>query len=152
MMDLGRTHARRRLDKQLDQFRRLANEPRPHRGWIRAIRDALGMSSTELAHRMRVSQSRIPEIERAEVSGALRLETLERAAEALGCQVTYALVPRTSLEHTVQQQALRKAAAQLAAVGVAHNMQIEDQAITGIEFTEQIVDLATELVDKRGLW
>jgi predicted DNA-binding mobile mystery protein A len=101
---------------------------------------------------MRVSQSRIPEIEQAEVSGALRLDTLERAAEALGCRVTYALVPRTSLEHAVQQQALRKAAAQLAAVGVAHNMLIEDQAVTGTDFTEQILDLAAELVDKRGLW
>jgi predicted DNA-binding mobile mystery protein A len=60
------------------------------------------MTMAQLARRLDVSQPRIVAIERAEVSGAISLATLERAAEALGCSLVYALVPRASLEKTVE--------------------------------------------------
>jgi predicted DNA-binding mobile mystery protein A len=78
---------------------------RPPEGWLRSIREALGMTMAQLARRLDVSQPRIVAIERAEVSGAISLATLERAAEALGCSLVYALVPRASLEKTVEERA-----------------------------------------------
>lgn len=145
----GSAVARRHLDRRLAMFRG-ADVARPPRGWIRAVRDALGMSSTELAAQMGVSQSRIPAIERAEVSGSIRLGTLERAASALDCRLVYVLVPNRPLEDSVQAQARRKATRHLAEV--AHNMRLEDQAVTDADLAAQIDELASRLVDRRGLW
>lgn len=144
------TQARLRLDDRLSPYRGLAAEPRPHRGWIRAIRDALGMSSAELAHRMGVSQQAIPDLERSEQRETIKLETLERAARALDCDVVYLLVPRVSLEDAVRVQARRKAAQHLGRV--AHHSRLEDQAVDYLGRTSQLDDLAARFVDRRGLW
>jgi predicted DNA-binding mobile mystery protein A len=146
----NRDHARRRLDAQLQRLQPVAAEPRPPRGWIRAIREALGMSTTELAARMGISQSRIPELERGEVAGSLKLGTLERAAEALDCDLVYVLVPRTTLEASVHAQAQRQATARLA--GIRHTMRLEDQEVGHDDAKDLVDDLASELVDHRGLW
>ena len=99
---------------------------------------------------MGVSQSRIPEIERGETSGALRLSTLERAANALDCDLVYALVPRASLDDVVRQQARRTAEARLNAI--RHSMRLEDQAVADADTVELIDELADDLIDRRGLW
>src|ERR1700722_17273494 len=101
--------ARRYFEARIDRLRLAADEPQPHQGRIRPIRDALGMSSTELASRMTVGQSTISGLERSEVRGTIKLETLRRAAGALDCDVLYYLVPRTTLEDTVQRRARSKA-------------------------------------------
>lgn len=145
----GSAVARRHLDRRLAPLRG-TDVVRPPRGWIRALRDALGMSSTELAARIGVSQSRVPAIEQSEVAGSIRLDTLERAARALDCRLVYALIPNNPLEDTVRAQARRKATRHLAEV--AHNMRLEDQAVTDTDLAEQIDELAARLVDRRGLW
>jgi predicted DNA-binding mobile mystery protein A len=105
------------------------------------------MSTTEMARRMGVTQPRVLAIERAEIEGTIQFDTLRRAAEALECDLVYFLVPRTTLAESVRAQARRKAAAMLGPV--AHNMRIEDQAV---DPSEQVEDLAGELIDRRGLW
>lgn len=149
-MALDRMQARRHLDRRFDRLRPLADEPRPHRGWIRAIRDALGMSSTELAARMGVSQSTIAQLERNEVRETIKVETLRRAADALDCDLIYALLPRRSLNDLVTSQARRKAAAALGPV--AHHMRLEDQVVSEEDAAAQVDDLVARLVDRRGLW
>lgn len=142
--------ARRHLDERLLPMRPLVGLARPHRGWIRALRDALGMSSTELATRMGTSQSVIPTIERNEVRGAIKLDTLERAADALGCDLVYALVPRTSLGEAVWSRAHERAAEHLE--GVAHHMRLEDQAVSTADAGSQLDELTAWFIDRRGLW
>ena len=146
----SRAQARSRLDTRLAPYRRLADEPRPHRGWIRAIRDALGMSSTELASRMGVSQQSVPALERSEQRETIKLESLQRAAHALGCDLVYVLVPRGSLDDTVRAQARRKAAQHLGRV--EHHSRLEDQAVDYLGSVSQLDDLAARFVDRRGLW
>jgi DNA-binding Xre family transcriptional regulator len=85
-----RRTARRRLDQRLVG---LDLGQRPPRGWVRAIREALGMTTAELGQRMGLTQSRVSQIERSEELGSIRLDTLERAAQALNCQVRYVFVP-----------------------------------------------------------
>ena len=142
--------ARRHLDARLGRLRPLINEPRPHRGWIRAIRDALGMSTTELAARMRVVQSTVVEIESSETRATIKLDTLRRAADALECELVYALIPRSTLGESVRTQARRKAAQHLA--GVAHHMRLEDQAVDDDDGAAQLDDLRSRFGDRRGLW
>ena len=146
----NRTQSRRYLDLELDRLRPLADIPRPHKGWIRAIRDALGMSSTDLAARLGVSQQRASELERGELHETIKLETLRRAADALDCDLVYALVPRTSLEESVARQARSKASAHLDPI--AHHSRLEDQAVSDDDTASQLDDLAARFIDRRGLW
>ena len=102
--------ARRSLDARFraDSLRDFGE--RPEGGWIREIRDALGMSSGELAARMGIAQPTLSELERSECSDGARLASLRRAAEALDCILVYAFVPRSSLEKTMYTQAMALAA------------------------------------------
>src|ERR1700685_1484374 len=77
----------------------------PVRGWIKAIREALGMSSVQLAKRLGMKQPSLTEIEQSELQGTLQLTTLRRVAAAMDCTLVYALVPNKSLETTVREQA-----------------------------------------------
>jgi len=149
-MASNRALARRQLSARFQRLRPLADTPRPHKGWIRAIRDALGMSSTELADRIGVNQSTAISLERSEQRDTIRLETLRRAADALDCDLVYFLLPRTSLDEAVWRQALRKAARHLGPV--AHHSRLEDQAVTGDDATAQLDELAAHFADRRGLW
>lgn len=142
--------ARSQLDDRLKDFPAPNDLPRPYRGWIRAIRDALGMSSRELAYRMGVRQQTISDIERSEQHDTIQLKTLERAANAMDCQLVYALVPNTSLEEAVNTQARRKAIQHLESV--AHHSRLEDQVVWDSELATQIDELAAHLASRRGLW
>ena len=108
------------------------------------------MSSRELAERMGVRQQTIADLERSEQRGVIKLETLERTANALDCDLVYFLRPRRSLNELVASQARRKAALHLQRV--AHNSRLEDQAVTDEDTEAQLDDLAMLFVDRRGLW
>ncbi len=142
--------ARHRLDDRLKALPSPGSLTRPHKGWIRAIRDALGMTTGELASRMGVRQQTISDIERSEQHDAIQLNTLERAAQAMNCRLVYALVPETTLEETMMNQARRRAAQHLAAV--SQHSRLEDQAVSSQELTDQIEELAVRLAGRRGLW
>jgi Fic-DOC domain mobile mystery protein B len=83
------------------------------------------MTTAELGQRMGLTQSRVSQIERSEELGSIRLDTLERAAQALNCQVRYVFVPNEPLEQMVQRQARLRAQAEVDAV--THTMALEDQ-------------------------
>jgi predicted DNA-binding mobile mystery protein A len=142
--------ARRRLDERFRRLKPLADEPRPHKGWIRAIRDALGMTSTELAARLNVSQQNVSQMEHNEVQDTITLDTLRRAASALDCDLVYVLEPRTSLDEVVREQAHKKAARHLAPL--AHHSRLEDQALSDDDEAAQLEEFASRFVDRKGLW
>lgn len=146
-MSSARRTARRRLDQRLVG---LDLGQRPPRGWIRAIREALGMTTGELARRMGLTQSRVSQLERSEEHGSIRLDTLERAARALNCQVRYVFVPNEPLEDMVKRQARLRAQAEVDAV--THTMALEDQAPEPTVIDAQVEELAEQLVDGRHLW
>jgi predicted DNA-binding mobile mystery protein A len=118
--------ARRNLDRRLAPLRA---EPliAPPSGWIKAIREALGMTAAQLARRMGVVQSRVSTLEKAERTGTPSLKSLRHAAEALDCVLVYAIVPRTSLDQIVHDQAAKKAEVELARHH--HTMRLENQAM-----------------------
>ncbi|MFM8648094.1 MAG: helix-turn-helix domain-containing protein, partial [Methylocystis sp.] len=81
--------ARKNLDRRLTALRA---EPliTPPSGWIKAIRESLGMTAEQLARRMGVVQSRVSTLEKAECSGTPSLKSLRQAAEAMNCTLVYA--------------------------------------------------------------
>jgi len=119
--------ASEQLDKRLSKLRPLADAARPERGWIRAIREALGMTTGQLATRMNVRQPRIVELEKAESKGRVTMQSLERAADALGCRVVYALVPLKPLTTALEDRALQVAERQLSSV--EQTMRLEGQGV-----------------------
>lgn len=141
--------ARSRLDTKL-QDSSLKDLPRPHRGWVRAIRESLGMTAADLGRRIGVSQQSVVDLEKNELRATVRLETLERAAAAMDCELVYAIVPRTSLAEIVEARALEKA--HQLVLEVSHHSRLEDQAVSEEDFRTQVNELAAELTDQRGLW
>jgi predicted DNA-binding mobile mystery protein A len=126
----------RHLDKRFATLRPLIRNPRPPKGWLRAVRDALGMTTAQLARRIGVTQPRIIELEKAEISGTVTFHSLQRAAEALGCQVIYALVPNRPLAEVVRARAELIAEKQL--VSVRHTMSLEDQTVQDKEANKEL--------------
>jgi|SRR5579871_146843 len=148
-----RSRARKVLDDRLVQAVSPRAETRykpPPKGWIRAIRDALGMSSEQLARRVSLRSQSIDDWEKTEANGSIQLATLRRAADALDCTLVYALIPKTSLEATVQSRARRIAMRELRRV--AHTMKLEDQATDDIDQKEQIAEYIRDHVKERDLW
>ena len=142
--------ARRQLDRRSIPLRGLSAWLTPHQGWIRATRDALGMSGSELAERMGVRQQSVHNLEVSERRKTIQLDTLARVADAMDCDLVYALVPRTSLEESVRSRARRKAAEHFGPI--AHHSRLEDQAVGDEEAETLLDDLAERFIDRRGLW
>src|SRR5580700_12271517 len=117
----------RHLDKRFTALRPLIKSARPPKGWLRAVRDALGMTTAQLGRRLGVSQPRIVELEQSEVSGSVTLNTLQRAAEALGCRLVYTLIPERPLTETVRERAELITERQLKAV--EQTMRLENQSV-----------------------
>ncbi len=131
------------LDKRFATLRPLTKSARPPKGWLRAIRDALGMTTAQYARRLGVSQPRIVELEQSEANGNVTLNTLQRAAEALGCRLVYALVSERPLADTVRERAETVASRQLADIG--QTMRLEDQAVTSKQANK---DLLRQRIDE----
>jgi len=108
------------------------------------------MSSAELAARMGIIQQTVPDLERSELHDTIKLETLQRAADALDCDLAYVLLPRTSLEEAVKTQARRKASRHLSPV--AHHSRLEDQSVSDDAAEAELDEFAAQFIDRRGLW
>lgn len=103
------------------------------------------MTTRQLAARMEISHVAVVEMEKREASKTITLETLERAANSLNCDLIYALIPRSdSLQTMLNQQAIQSAT--LLSKSTTHTMGLEDQAVTPEETKEQIEELAQDLI------
>lgn len=140
--------ARRALDARFASLGSTDNWTPPNAGWVRAIREALGMSAAALASRMRISEPAVFSLERTEQHGTIRLDTLRRAAEAMNCTLAYVLIPNQPLEQAVHEQAGRIVDAHLQRVD--QTMILEDQGVTvSSEAREALIE---QVIGRRGLW
>ena len=140
--------SRRLLDSHFDEWQQLRGLARPPHGWIRAIREALGMSAAVLAARLGITAGAVTRLEQSEAADRIQLDTLGRAADALGCDLVYLLVPRRPLDVVVRDRARELARRQTAAV--EQTMRLEDQA-TGMA-SEMEERFAEQLLERGGLW
>jgi predicted DNA-binding mobile mystery protein A len=110
------------------------------------------MTSSQLAERLGVVQSRVPALEQAEARKTVTLASLEKAAHAMDCRLVYALVPRKPLEELVEDRARLKAKKRLAST--SHSMALEAQSVAEADEQEQLKRLTRQLLEKAGsdLW
>ena len=135
---------REQLETTLQRLAPLRSVSQPQKGWIRAIRDALGMTAKQLAGRLGVAQQAVARIEKDELAGAVTIKTMRRVAESLDCVFVCGFVPRSSLESTIRNQADRVAAKRLQLA--AHTMTLEDQSLTKAENQKVLSEMVDELV------
>ena len=145
----GAARSRAQLDQRFEDMGTSARFDAPVRGWIKAVRDALGMTTAQLAARMGGRQPSVMSLEQSEARGTIEMATLRRAAEALDCTVVYALVPKKSLEATVRDRARRYARQRLGPV--EHSMLLEDQAVAGVDVEDRIDEIVRE-TNPRLFW
>ena len=143
---------REQLQITLARFQSLLNISIPPKGWIRAVRNALGMSGRQLAKRMGVTKQRASFIEKHEIDGTATLKTMRKTAEALDCVFVYGLVSRKSLEETVRNQAKQVAVERLTLA--SHTMSLEDQALGKKENKGILSNMIEEIMDElpSNLW
>ena len=141
--------SRRSLDARFREMRPAGRFKPPVRGWIKAIREALGMSSAQLAKRLGVKQPTVVAVEQSELKGTIQLATLRRAAAALNCTLVYALVPNESLDTIVHDRARKIARQHLQSV--EHSMLLENQTVPAKDFEARAEALARDL-SPRALW
>lgn len=136
----------KQLDRALEPYRAARKEVRPSKGWIRAIRQALGISSGDLARRLGTSRQLPLQLEKGEAEDRITLKSLRAAANALDCDLVYALVPRAdSMQELIENRA--RAEAKNRVLGVEHSMALENQAVGRID---EAVEAETQrLVRKR---
>lgn len=139
------------LDNRLKAVKTSAVSPAPA-SWVKAIRQALGMTTRQFAERLGVSQPRVVALEKAEQNRTITLDSLEKAAQALDCDLVYILVPRKPLEQIIQDQAL-KAAFRLTAP-TRHTMALEAQSNIPDDEREQIRQLSRDMIARgdKAIW
>jgi len=142
---------RRQLDERFNLIREAPLQS-PRGGWIKTIREALGMTATQLAKRLGISLAGLSKIEASERKGTITLSTLKKAADVLGCRVVVSLVPLEPLEETVKKRA-REVANRISQRSQLH-MQLEDQGLSGRFQAAQAEDSYEELMSKLAekLW
>ena len=110
------------------------------------------MSATALGRRLNMTGNGVRKLEAAEAQQVITLASLRKLADALDCELQYALVPRKPLVEQLQDRAMTLALSQLRAV--SHSMTLENQAVKGQSSLDQRELLAQELLDgpRRALW
>ena len=151
MLSVKRRQARRALDKHLDAYRSLLGTSPPTKGWLRSIRDAIGMTAQQYASRRGVASQSMEDLEKSEAAGTITINSLRRAAEALDCQLVYAILPATGgLEQMVASRAREIALSALKRIN--QTMLLEDQALPPESLEAQIADYIESHVRDGDLW
>ncbi len=98
-----RRRARRELDEDLRVFRG-KKVRRSKWGWLRGVRQALGMQVSEVARRLKMGTSEIYRLEMSEARETITLKKLRATAAAMHCEVVYAVVPvKGTLEELAEE-------------------------------------------------
>ena len=115
----------------------------PPEGWLRTVRNALGMSGAQLAKKLGVTRARIAQAEQAELHGGVTLKSMQATAGAMGCRFVYAIVPPGPIEDIIVAQARKKA---MAIVGTASkHMALESQTLPNDKIAQEAERLTQEI-------
>jgi predicted DNA-binding mobile mystery protein A len=136
----------KQLSSSLAAFEEAKNIARPQRGWLRAVREALGLTLGQVGQAAHTAHQRIVNFEKAEENDRITLRSLRRVAEAMGCELVYAIVPKSGTIQELAEHPVRSAATKRV-LAVEHTMALEDQA-TGN--TKQLIDEETKRILKKS--
>ncbi|HEX8838593.1 MAG TPA: hypothetical protein VF748_16750 [Candidatus Acidoferrum sp.] len=99
------------LSKAVAPFRGAKSVKRPYRGWLRTVREALGMSLEHVGVALKLNRQSVRDFEGAEAEEKITLSSLARVAEAMGCDLVYAIVPKSGTFAKLAEQVTRQKSA-----------------------------------------
>lgn len=142
----------KQVQESLNSFSALTKKTVPSKGWIRTLREVLGMSSAALANRVGCSRPNIVRFEQREHKKTITLKALEKVAQAMNCKLVYCLVPLEPLEQQLQNRARFVAQKQIRLIN--HSMKLEQQALNSKQLQQQEDELVQELLqgNLKKLW
>jgi predicted DNA-binding mobile mystery protein A len=138
----------KQISKRLEEMRQLMTYTSGILSWSKYVREGLGMSLSQLAARMNVSQSTMSETENREIEGRITINKLREIADSLNCDLVYGFVPREKLEDIIYKQA-KKVAEETMELASNH-MELEDQTV--LTSDERLNDIIEDKINSKYLW
>ncbi len=139
----------RQISRRLEEVRPLANATRGISSWIEYVRSGLGMSLSQLATRVGVSQPALSASIKHEKEGRITINKLKEIADAMDCDLVYEFLPRKKIEEIIYDQAVKKTSKLMDETET--HMALEDQSVT-LDRNERLKDLAEENIYSKYLW
>ncbi|MBN8653603.1 MAG: mobile mystery protein A [Cytophagales bacterium] len=141
------------INTKMQAFSVLQKMPSPSSGWIKAIRNTLGISLLQLGKRLSITKQSVLEIEQREKNGSITIKSLREVAKALDMQLVYGFVPMDgTLEKLIERKA-KEVATQIV-LRTSNTMKLEDQANTDKRIEKAIKEMTTKLKTEmpKTLW
>ena len=137
------------IDRRFEALRSMKDKSQVREGWIKFMRNALGMTINDLAKLLSLSRIRVAQAERGEAEGKITIATLKKMAEAMDCEFIYSFVPKKDIRTAIHDKAVAKATEILSTAEL--HMKLEDQAVSGNK-KERIERLAKKLIETGDIW
>jgi predicted DNA-binding mobile mystery protein A len=137
------------IERRLKPLRKYAGNTKLRTGWIHYMRTTIGMTLKNLADRARISVSTVAQSEKREIQGKVTLDTLQKLAAAMDCELIYAFIPKTEIQILLKEKALAKAQKILSKANT--HMSLEDQEVQQ-SMKERIERLAEKLIRDGDIW
>ena len=141
------------LNEKMDQLNGMQHVIVPPIGWIKAIRNGIGMSMEQLGKKLSITKQGVMDIEKREKEGAITIKSMQESAKAIDMQFVYGFVPKAgSLEQMIETRALEMATKIVERTSTT--MKLEDQANSKERIEKAIKERAKEIINKtpKILW
>ncbi len=135
--------ARQKVTEKLNNVR---TPQRPAQGWLRTIRELLGMTTYQFAKRLGIAQSSAVGLEKREKQKAITLRSLEEAARALNCRLEYILIPNEPFKDTLRKRATKLAQKRL--LETSKSMELEDQSVSESDMKRHLDILIEQILNE----
>jgi len=141
------------LSEKMDQLTGMQHVIVPPIGWIKAIRNGIGMSMEQLGKKLSITKQGVMDIEKREKEGAITIKSMQEVAKAMDTQFVYGFIPNSgSLEQMIEMRAL--AIASKIVERTSTTMKLEDQENSKERIENAIKERASEIINKtpKILW
>lgn len=132
------------IEKRLRSWKDVSSMEKLETGWIKVVRVSLGVTTRMLAQRLGVSHPSIAQLEKREAEGRASLESIQKVAQAMECQLVYAIIPKNKKYEDILNDRAYKAAKRIVEI-VGHNMKLEGQGISRKKTQKLIKEQAHQL-------
>jgi len=141
------------LNGKMLAFASVQKIPPPPTGWIKAVRNAIGMSMQQLGKRLSITKQSVQDMESRERDGSITIKALRETARTLDMQLFYGFVPNDgSLEALIDRKATELA--KQIVMRTNNSMKLEDQENTKQRIEKAIQERAMAIKNEmpKTLW
>ena len=141
------------LNEKIDQLTGLQHVIVPPIGWIKAIRNGIGMSMEQLGKKLSITKQGVMDIEKREKEGAITIKSMQEIAKAMDMKLVYGFVPNEGdLEQMIETRAIEMA--KKIVERTSNTMKLEDQANSKERIEKAIKERASEIINNtpKILW